>query len=102
MPVDTLSQYSTDPSSAPTCVDLFCGAGGLSLGFAQAGGVPVAAVDFDKDSIATYRSMFPMCADTHQGNIEQWDPHLPKRAIDVMIGGPSPHISIWCQCVYVA
>ncbi len=39
----------------PTVVDLFCGAGGLSLGFKRAGFTPVFAVDADHWSIKTYR-----------------------------------------------
>jgi DNA (cytosine-5)-methyltransferase 1 len=35
-------------------VDLFCGAGGLSLGFQQAGFEPVFAIDFDRYACATY------------------------------------------------
>lgn len=35
-------------------IDLFCGIGGLSLGFEQAGFQPVAAIDMWKDAINTY------------------------------------------------
>jgi DNA (cytosine-5)-methyltransferase 1 len=38
----------------PTCVDLFCGAGGLSLGLRRAGFDVRAAVDNDAPSVATY------------------------------------------------
>jgi DNA (cytosine-5)-methyltransferase 1 len=38
----------------PTCVDLFCGAGGLSLGLRHAGFAVRAAVDSDATAIATY------------------------------------------------
>jgi DNA (cytosine-5)-methyltransferase 1 len=38
----------------PTCVDLFCGAGGLSLGLRHAGFAVRAAVDSDAAAIATY------------------------------------------------
>ena len=76
-------------SDVPTCIDLFGGAGGLSLGFAQAGGIPVAAVDNHPDSTVTYRKMFPMATDVHCGDIEAWHPqrnHVGK--VDVLIGGP--------------
>ena len=39
---------------APTLVDLFCGAGGLSLGFHQAGFQPVFAADWDVHACRTY------------------------------------------------
>ncbi len=39
----------------PTAVDLFCGAGGLSLGIRQAGFRIISAVDVDPDSCESYR-----------------------------------------------
>lgn len=72
----------------PNCIDLFSGAGGLSLGFLQAGGSPVAAVDWDVDSITTYKRMFPVCEEVYCGDIEEWAPSSVKSDIDVMIGGP--------------
>jgi DNA (cytosine-5)-methyltransferase 1 len=41
------------------CVDLFCGAGGLSLGLASAGIVVRVAVDADRDCEKTYTHNFP-------------------------------------------
>lgn len=72
----------------PTCLDLFCGAGGLTLGFCQAGGIPLAAVDHDHDAIETYQRMFPICQETYCGNIETWQPSSNVRGVDVVIGGP--------------
>ena len=46
-------------SSRPICVDLFCGAGGLSDGLRQAGFGIALAVDFDKHSLNTYRRNHP-------------------------------------------
>jgi DNA (cytosine-5)-methyltransferase 1 len=40
-------------------IDLFCGAGGMSQGFEEAGFVPVLAVDADLDAILTYRANRP-------------------------------------------
>lgn len=40
--------------SRPTVIDFFCGAGGFSCGFVQAGFQVVAAVDWDMDAIITY------------------------------------------------
>lgn len=39
----------------PTCVDAFCGAGGLSLGLGRAGFDVRAAFDIEEQSVATYR-----------------------------------------------
>lgn len=89
----TYATWSQRPSSAligevPTCIDLFCGAGGLSLGFAQAGGLPVAAVDHDTESMATYSANFPMCTEVLAGDIETWTAPSSVRGVDVVIGGP--------------
>ncbi|MDP9440458.1 MAG: DNA cytosine methyltransferase [Actinomycetota bacterium] len=42
--------------SPPTCIDVFCGAGGLSLGLTRAGFEVRAAFDVDERSVETYRS----------------------------------------------
>jgi len=42
-----------------TAVDLFAGAGGLSLGLEMAGWNVVATADFDRDAVATYRLNHP-------------------------------------------
>ena len=66
------SKYSKNYENSPKFVDLFCGAGGLSLGCAQAGGIPVAALDSDEDSIDTYKKMFSVCEDVQCAKIEEW------------------------------
>lgn len=38
----------------PTCIDIFCGCGGASLGFLKAGWEVVAALDSSPDAISTY------------------------------------------------
>jgi DNA (cytosine-5)-methyltransferase 1 len=43
----------------PTAVDLFCGAGGLSLGLREAGFDVVMGIDLDKEAIETHASLFP-------------------------------------------
>lgn len=74
-------------------IDLFCGCGGLSLGFELAGFTAVAGVDFKEAAINTYRENFPnakaICADISSIDKE----HIRERfedlsEIDVIIGGP--------------
>jgi DNA (cytosine-5)-methyltransferase 1 len=84
----TTLKYLDSTKTAPLCVDLFAGAGGLTLGFTQAGGFPLAAVDHDKDSMETYQKMFPMTREVYCGDIEQWQPNIDLSAAHVFIGGP--------------
>ena len=44
---------------AYTYIDLFCGAGGLSLGFDKAGFENVFSVEFNADFAKTYKRNFP-------------------------------------------
>lgn len=74
-------------------IDLFCGCGGLSLGFEQAGFVPVAGIDFKESAIKTYRRHFSgskgICADISSMNEEYIKKELGDISnIDVIIGGP--------------
>lgn len=62
-PVRNLCAYwrenNADVPKGERVLDLFCGAGGMSLGFEQAGYVPHMAVDLDLDAILTYRANRP-------------------------------------------
>ena len=42
-----------------TCLDLFCGCGGLSKGFQLAGFDIVGGIDFNVPAVATYAKNFP-------------------------------------------
>ena len=69
-----------------TSIDLFCGAGGLSLGLERAGFRPVLGLDLNKDACATYRRAFPE-AEVMQRSVtgvdfRQW------RGVDLIAGGP--------------
>lgn len=70
-------------------VDLFCGCGGLSLGFAKAGMEVVAAFDNWTDALAVYRNNFrhpAIRADLMDvdASVELIRPYAP----DMIIGGP--------------
>lgn len=78
------------PAGKPIVLDLFSGAGGLSLGFEMAGFHVVGAIDFDKYCCNTYRYNFPTTA-VIEDDITKIDPrNLPfeKERIDVVVGGP--------------
>jgi len=77
----------------PIGVDLFAGAGGMSLGFEQAGFDVVAAVEIDPVHCATHEYNFPNCAVVCRdvtkvsGTQIRTAAGIGKREIDVVFGG---------------
>jgi DNA (cytosine-5)-methyltransferase 1 len=77
----------------PIGVDLFAGAGGLSLGFEQAGFDVLAAVEYDPIHAATHEFNFPSCATICRSvadiDGEYIRAHSPigRRDVDVVFGG---------------
>ena len=78
----------------PIGVDLFCCAGGMSLGFEQAGFDVVAAVDIEKIHAETHLKNFPncqtWCTDLSKTSGEQLrrETGIGNRQIDVVFAGP--------------
>jgi DNA (cytosine-5)-methyltransferase 1 len=75
------------PTGKFTLIDLFAGAGGMTLGFRKAGFEPILAVEKEPDFAATYAANFG--AHVLSGDIAQLleDGKITARA-DVVIGGP--------------
>lgn len=76
-----------------SALDLFCGAGGLALGFEEAGFETVAGIDSDKQSLDTFSLNFPKAraikADISNLESEIVDYlSLLSGKIDVIVGGP--------------
>jgi DNA (cytosine-5)-methyltransferase 1 len=78
-------------SLALSVADLFCGAGGLSVGFRSAGFRVAAGSDHDPDAIATYAANFPeaaaLCGDIRHPNLQERLREAVAGA-DVLVGGP--------------
>ena len=72
-------------------IDLFCGAGGLSEGFRQAGFTVVAGSDNDPDAMATFAANFPeakaITGDIRASRVKEQILAVAKHA-NVLIGGP--------------
>ena len=79
--------------SRPVGVDLFAGAGGLSLGFEQAGFDVAAAVEVDPVHAATHKFNFPECTVIPQSVFDLTGDQIREKAglertdIDVVFGG---------------
>ena len=78
----------------PTVVDIFCGVGGLSLGFEQAG-LPIAlAIDIESLNVSTYSRNFPntkvVCKDLSISTGAELLSltELDIGEVDIVIGGP--------------
>jgi DNA (cytosine-5)-methyltransferase 1 len=77
----------------PIAVDLFAGAGGMSLGFEQAGFDIAAAVEYDPIHCATHEFNFPDCATICRsvadidGKYIRSHSRIENRTVDVLFGG---------------
>ncbi len=81
------------PTHKNTVLDLFCGCGGLSKGFEEAGYDILAGVDFDRPALDTFnknhRSAQGLQLDlSQQDAFDVIDARLGGRALDVIVGGP--------------
>ncbi|HXR46609.1 MAG TPA: DNA cytosine methyltransferase [Candidatus Limnocylindrales bacterium] len=80
-------------STPLTCIDLFCGCGGFSLGMKRAGFNVLAAIDFNKEAIATFKTNFPketmaLCKDLTKFPPDKLMAKLAVNQVDVIVGGP--------------
>lgn len=78
-------------TAIPRVVDLFCGAGGFSEGFRQAGFRVLGGSDIDPDAMATYALNFPEAeaipGDVRSAPVHEAVTELARQA-DVIVGGP--------------
>lgn len=87
------ASIDSEITSAPTLVDLFCGAGGLSLGLSQAGFRIVFANDIERSALRTYQFNHPEVGEKalSLGGIEQIAHNVHNyihQEVDVIAGGP--------------
>jgi DNA (cytosine-5)-methyltransferase 1 len=75
------------PKASLKFVDLFCGAGGLSLGLKRAGFIPVVALDYDPAATETYKSNFSRVP-VLTSDVRQVDWKRYRGQIDLVAGGP--------------
>ena len=92
--LEQLPDHIRSINGKPLAVDLFCGAGGLSLGLHRAGFEVVLGCDMRPDSISTHRHHFGGCSE----QCDLSDPEVleslcrklnePGGEIDLIAGGP--------------
>jgi DNA (cytosine-5)-methyltransferase 1 len=75
-----------------TVIDLFCGCGGLSYGFINAGYDVLAGIDNEPKALETYKKNHKdssvICGDISKTGKKEIQAITEKRKIDVLIGGP--------------
>ncbi len=76
-----------------TCIDLFCGCGGFSLGMQRAGFKVLAAIDFNEEAVATFKANFPKETLALSKDLTTFTPDkliakLHTNQVDVIVGGP--------------
>ena len=86
-------QSNVSKENKPRTVDFFCGAGGLSLGFAQEGFQIDLANDYEDVCIETFKYNHPEVPESRvlSGDIREVVNHIDNyisKEIDVVIGGP--------------
>lgn len=78
---------------SPTVLDIFCGAGGMSLGFQNAGCEILGGIDKNPHAIRTHHRNFPNCelmrdAQSIESITDLSKLELKPGGIDILIGGP--------------
>jgi DNA (cytosine-5)-methyltransferase 1 len=76
-----------------TCIDLFCGCGGFTLGMERAGFSILAAADSNQEAITVFRSNFPSVAHMFHQDLTTFAPTemaqiIGAQEVDVIVGGP--------------
>ena len=88
----TTPGYDALVTGKPTLMDIFAGAGGLSLGLEQAGFEPALAIDSDERAMAAHAANFPasrtLTADVARVPGDGLLDHAGLESCDLVAGGP--------------
>ena len=81
------------PMNRWTCIDLFCGCGGFSLGMERAGFKCLAAIDFNHEAVGVFKNNFPAVPQVLEKDLTKFTPAslaklIGASQIDTIVGGP--------------
>lgn len=87
------SQSTSDGEEKLTCIDLFSGCGGFSLGMQRAGFRVLAAIDNNEEAIEVFKANFPKETRALRKDLTKFPPDklatlLETNHVDVIVGGP--------------
>lgn len=89
---DLLAWVQSRNNQGPLAVDLFCGAGGLSVGLSDAGYDVVLGVDNDETALETYASLHPgmtLCRDLGDPEVvAELAGLISELGVEIIVGGP--------------
>ncbi len=93
MKTDSVWKVNPTVPHIPTFIDLFCGCGGFSLGLQRAGFRCLAAIDFNKEAITTFKANFGTGPLSLVEDLEKYKPEtlagqIGCSSVDIVIGGP--------------
>lgn len=76
-----------------TCIDLFCGGGGFTLGMQRASFSVVAAIDFNFEALSVFRKNLPEVSHVLQRDLTSFSPQelstlIGTDHVDTIVGGP--------------
>ncbi len=76
-----------------TCIDLFCGCGGFSLGMERAGFKCLAAIDFNHEAVEVFKNNFPAVPQVLEKDLTKFTPAslaklIGASQVDTIVGGP--------------
>src|SRR5579859_5145598 len=75
-----------------TCIDLFCGCGGFTLGMERAGFTVLAAIDSNPEAVKVFQKNLPDVAHILEKDLTRFHPRelatLIGAEVDVIVGGP--------------
>ena len=85
----TTSKRKSPMAKKLACVDLFCGCGGMSLGFAKAGFDVKAGFELWEPAISVYKANFkhPIIKQD-LSNLDETIPKIAEYKPDLIVGGP--------------